>query len=254
MSDKNDPKNVINSYRKRRQNMLPFIISGLAVVMVVVGVILLVTQFSSGGGISIGGLFATDTPTPTSTGTPTSTPTQTATPPPTDTPLPATDTPTPQPTATPSEPFVYIVQEGDTCFDIAQRFSVDLLYFLSLNNLDNNCYIQIGDELIVPPPGAATPTPTEVPAGLPRGTKIEYVVQPLDSLLSIASKFNSTVEAILEENPDIEDAASIFVGQKVIVPVNIATPTPTSTPGRSATLTQTARQTQAAQPTATPAP
>ncbi len=254
MSDKNDPQKLINAYRKRRQNTLPFVIGGLAVVLVIVGIVLLITQFSSGNTPSLGSLFPSDTPTATATLLPTDTPTSTPTPRATDTPLPPTDTPTPEPTATPSEPFVYIVQENDTCFDIAQRFNVDLLYFLSLNGLDNNCYIQIGDELIVPPPGAATPTPTEVPAGLPRGTKIEYIVQPLDSLLTIASKFNSTVEAILEENPDIEDAASIYVGQKIIVPVNIATPTPTATPGRSATLTQAASWTQTAEPTATPSP
>lgn len=248
-----DPENVITSYRKSRQSVLPFIIGGLAVVLVVAGAILLIAGMQNGGIPAIG-FLATDTPTPTNTVTPTNTATPTHTARPTDTPAPPTDTPTPAPTATPDAPFVYIVQEGDTCYDIALRFNVDLLYFLTLNDLDNNCTINVGEELIVPPPGQSTPTPTEIPAGLPRGTKIEYVVQPLDSLLTIASKFNSTVEAIVEENPEIDDPAAIYVGQKIIVPVNIATPTPTATPGRSAVLTQAAQETLAAQPTDTPTP
>jgi LysM repeat protein len=60
------------------------------------------------------------------------------------------------------------------------------------------------------------------------GTKIEYVVRQGETLQSIASKFNSTAEAIAKEN-DITNQNDIQAGQKLIVPVNIATPTPTWT-------------------------
>jgi LysM repeat protein len=58
------------------------------------------------------------------------------------------------------------------------------------------------------------------------GQKIEYRVLPGDTLQSIAAKFNSTAEAIAEEN-EIEDPNTIGVGQLLIIPVYIATPTPT---------------------------
>ena len=42
MSDKDSVQNVIDSYRKRRQNTTPFLIGGLAIVLVAVGIVVLV--------------------------------------------------------------------------------------------------------------------------------------------------------------------------------------------------------------------
>ena len=72
------------------------------------------------------------------------------------------------------------------------------------------------------------------------------MVQSGDTLAAIALKFNSTIEDIMEEN-EIENANKIFVGQILIVRVNLVTPVPTeavteeleSTPGTIATLTPT---------------
>ena len=87
------------------------------------------------------------------------------------------------------------------------------------------------------------PTSTTIPVDLPRGTKIPYVIQTGDSLELIASKFNSTVEAILalKENKDagITDANKIFAGQKIWVVVNIVIPTPTLRPSVTPVFTST---------------
>jgi len=69
-------------------------------------------------------------------------------------------------------------------------------------------------------------TPTPLPEGLPLGTKIEYTVQSGDTLAVIAATFNSTVDDILDEN-ELEDPNSIFVGQILVVRVNLVTPVPT---------------------------
>ena len=241
MSDKDSAQNVIDSYRKRQQ-MTPFIVGGIAVVLLIVGILILALWLTGPDAPAIS-LLATDTPTPTETSTPTLTPTvtQTATVTPT---LEPSNTPEPTTTSTPSGPFVYIVEENDTCTSIAEKFEVDLLYFMGLNNLTDACLIRVGDEVLVPPPGAQTPTPTPLPENLPRGTRIEYVVQAGDSLEFIASQFNSTVEASKDANEETldPDDDTIFVGQKLVIPVNLVTPTPTRTPGVSATLTQAAIQ------------
>jgi hypothetical protein len=54
----------------------------------------------------------------------------------------------------------------------------------------------------------------------------------------IALNFFTTVESILEENEDLDNANEIFVGQIIIIKVNIATPVPTNTP-RASLLTPT---------------
>lgn len=98
-----------------------------------------------------------------------------------------------------------------------------------------------GDDDEEPPPEATaetTPIPTATPfAAVPAptivatataeataeasqptatGDEVEYEVVAGDTLSAIAAEFDTTIEAIMERN-DIEDAALIFVGQKLIV-------------------------------------
>ena len=79
---------------------------------------------------------------------------------------------------------------------------------------------------MVPAPDQTLPTSTPLPDNLARGTKVEYIVQTGDSLDIIAIRHNSTVEEIMTEN-EIEDANTIFVGQKLIISVNLVTQEPT---------------------------
>jgi LysM repeat protein len=86
-----------------------------------------------------------------------------------------------------------------------------------------------GQVLLLPPPGAPYPTSTPVPPDLPKGQKVEYIVQSGDSLARIAALFNSTEEDIILEN-NITDPNAIQVGQLLIIPVNMVTPTATRPP------------------------
>jgi LysM repeat protein len=228
---------VINAYRKRRQRRGPNIIYVIAGALVLIGVILLIVWLS-GPGRPIGTLLATDTPTPTITFTPTNTNTPTETPTIT---LTATITVTP----TFSVPFNYTVQEGDYLALIVEKFSlgddgIALILLLNPYNADAGTgidpttgIVNPGQVILLPNPGMELPTATAIPADLPRGTLVDYIVQSGDTLAGIAATFNSTEEAIIAEN-ELEDANTLFVGQLLIIPVNIVTPTatrpPTSTP------------------------
>lgn len=208
-----------------RQQWLPFILGALSVVFVVVGIVLVVAFMGNGQGIPF---LSTETPTPTVTYTPSPTLTPTATP--TLTPT-ITPTLTPSPFPTPSEPFEYTVQEGDSLVAIAKKFNVDLITLMLLNNLNNGSTIYVGQKIIVPAPSTKRPTPTPLPTFMPRGFEIQYFVLPNDTLQAIAARFNTTVDAIVEANDDLEDATTpIYAGQILIVPVNLVTPTPTPRP------------------------
>lgn len=228
MSDKESAQNVIEAYRKKQQaaRRAPLII-GLSALFLIAGAGILIFWLLGSGMPSISLPFlATDTPTPTITFTATATATATSTP--TITP---TETATPTITITPTQsgPFIYQVEEGDTLWSIAVKFNVDLLLLITVNNLDPaNPNIRTGDKLTVPGPDTELPSPTPLPEDIRRGAKIEYRVQLGDSILLIANKFNSTVEAIKEEN-EIENENEIFVGQVLIIPVNLVTAVPTST-------------------------
>jgi LysM repeat protein len=228
------PASTISSYRKRQQ-MGPFIFGSLIVVLLVAGVILLVAWLLNGNGPKIT-LFATETPTSTVTASPTSTATQTAT---------ATVTVTSTMTVppTPSEPFDYIVQEGDTLTSIAVKFNLGDLglkkLFAANSAIDPAApNLNIGQKIKIPNPDYQLPTTTPIPTNLAFGTKITYTIESGDTIAAIAAKFNSTFEDILKENK-ITDANTIYAGQQIIVRANLVTPTnppkPTITPGPSPT-------------------
>ena len=254
MQNKDDVQNVINKYQKRQQGGgRMFIVGAIALVLIFVGGTLLY-QWYTNPDARLFAFLATDTPTPTQTITPSPTVPSPTPVPPTETPT-QTETPTITPTPTIEGPFFYTVQEGDTLFGIAEQFGVDVNRLLEVNELSFDSIIAPGQQILIPDPNEELPTATPLPEGLPRGTEIEYRVQTGDTLTSIALKFNSTEEAILEANEEIEDANSIFVGQVIIVPVNLVTPAPTATgaplntPGAIATLTPVPTEPEA---TATP--
>ncbi len=228
MSDKESAQNVIEAYRRKQQaaRKAPLII-GVAAILLIAGAAFLIFWLLGSDLPKISLPFlATNTPTPTETMTPTVTATSTSTP--TITP---TETASPTITLTPthSGPFIYQVEEGDTLWSIAVKNNVDLLVLITVNNLDPaNPNIRVGDKLTIPGVDTELPTSTPLPADIRRGAKIEYRVQLGDSLLFIANQFNSTVEAIKEANK-INNENEIFVGQVIIVPVNLVTPAPTAT-------------------------
>ena len=235
------PATLISSYKKRQQ-MGPFIIWSLVVLLIFAGVILLVVWLANGNGPKIT-LFATETPTATVTPSPTSTSTFT----PTST---STETPTITPSPTPDKPFYYTVESGDTLDGISKKFNlgdngIPLLFLLNPYDATNGTGIdpatanlRVGDKILIPNPGMPLPTDTPIPLDLKFGTKINYTIQPGDTIAGIAAKFNSTFEDILKAN-NITDANKIFVGQQIVVRANLVTPTaspqPTITPGPSKT-------------------
>ena len=239
MRNKN-AKNVISSYR-RKQKMGPYLLGGLAILLAVVGIVLLVVYLTGGGGGGIS-LFKTKTPTPTETPTPTPvTPSPTATMTAT-----ITETPTITATTTPTGPFEYVVQEDDNCTSIAEQFDVDVDVLLALNNLNSSCFITPGQTILIPAPGQELPTVTPLPSDTPAGTLIEYTVRANDSLYALAEKYNSTVDRILAETntyrrandlTEMEDENDLYVGDVVVIPVNIVTPVPTATNTPTATMT-----------------
>lgn len=236
-------KKTIESYRKRRNKLMPLILGIAAILLVVAGVVIVMTSMNGGG---IAKLFATKTPTPTITFTPSNTV------PPTETPT-ITFTPTITATGTPSGPYSYAIQEGDTLTDIIEAHGLGdspnailLIYILNPYNPDNaqnpgidpiTGNIFVGQTITLPNAGMELPTPTPLPTGLARGSRISYFVLPGDSLGAIAIKYNSTVDAIVTANKDLfpdTKVLDIYPGWTLLVPIELvtpvaATPTPTAT-------------------------
>lgn len=69
----------------------------------------------------------------------------------------STPSPTARATATSLPILEYIVQEGDTCTYIADRFGVTINQLIILNRLNDTCDIWVDQKLLIPTPPTATP-------------------------------------------------------------------------------------------------
>ncbi len=121
---------------------------------------------------------------------------------------------------------IHVVQPGETLFSIARRYGVDLQTLARHNGIVNPSHIYVGQRVRIPTEGAPSPS-----AGV-------YVVQPRDTLYSVARLYGTSAWAIAQAN-GLYNMHHIYVGQRLRIPGAPSSP-PSEPP--------------APQPTATPAP
>lgn len=121
----------------------------------------------------------------------------------------------------------HTVQPGDTVYSLARKYGMTVDAVLSQNGMTTPD-LRVGQVLVldspnVPAPAApvtpASPSPqgaavgTTPPAAVPAGT---YTVAPGDTLYSLAKRFNTSVQAVMDVNrlasPDLR------VGQVLVIP------------------------------------
>jgi LysM repeat protein len=174
------------------------------------------------------------------------------------------NTATPLPTNTPqpvgvggpiTSPFpgtiIHTVRKGDVIIELAQLYGSTIAAIYEANDLGPDDYIFVGDELIIPVPLAApatsTPTPTIVPPvgqdfGTGGATVATYLVQPGDTLSSVARRYNTTVADLARLN-GIVNVNLIRAGQQLIVTdagtggVSQPPPSPSQPPASQSTYT-----------------
>nr|MBN1228138.1 LysM peptidoglycan-binding domain-containing protein [Anaerolineae bacterium] len=173
----------------------------------------------------------------------------------------STEEPTAQPSVTPASgefPYqiVYTVVAGDTVYELARTFDSSVEAILQANGLNAEGLIFIDQELVIPvrtqPEPSPTPTldptsigiiPTATPVGiLPTGVPpaqptappltssgfFNYTVVQGDTLTRIASRYNTSVQVLVQLN-GIVNPNLISIGQQLRVPGE-AQPTPAPQP------------------------
>jgi uncharacterized protein YkwD len=128
------------------------------------------------------------------------------------TPSPTAPTPTPTPTVSPTptlEPVYYIVEPGDTLLEIALDYDTTVEAIMLANGLADPRALQIDQQLIIPPDNGS------LDFGIP--TKI-YEIQEGDTFLALAAAHGSTLQDILDANPEVEPT-NLQIGQQIIIPL-----------------------------------
>lgn len=113
---------------------------------------------------------------------------------------------------TPGPP-VYIVQAGDTLFDIAERFGTTVDALVAANDIVDPSLIQVGQRLVIP-----TAEPQLVPpAEAPPESRV-HPVRPGDTLPGLAFRYGTTASALRQANADLDPRGLLWLGQELIVP------------------------------------
>ena len=100
----------------------------------------------------------------------------------------------------------YIVKSGDSLWSIAKRYGVSIDDIKKANNLSSNL-LNIGQVLIIP----SEEEPPEI------GDFIVYTVSSGDNLYKIATKYNLTVDDLVNYN-DLA-TTNLSIGQQLLIPV-----------------------------------
>jgi LysM repeat protein len=101
----------------------------------------------------------------------------------------------------------HVVQRGETLWSIAARYGTTPQAIVSANGLANANYIYAGQRLQIP---VASNGGTSVPGG-------NYTVRSGDTLSSIAIRFGTTVNAIVQAN-HLANANLLYAGQRLLIP------------------------------------
>lgn len=103
--------------------------------------------------------------------------------------------------ATPPGLTIHVVQRGENLMQIASQYAVTVQDLAQLNGLYDVNSIQVGQRLLVP--GADSPG---------REPTTTHIVQPGETLLSIAQLYDVDVDTLVEKN-NISNANQIYSGQ-----------------------------------------
>ena len=97
---------------------------------------------------------------------------------------------------------IYVVQNGDTVYSVAERYSVSPLRLASDNGLELWDTLVVGQTLVVLIP------------------KTAYTILPGDTLYSIAEKFGTDVITLLRNNPQINNGYVLYPGSEIVIAYN----------------------------------
>lgn len=96
---------------------------------------------------------------------------------------------------------IYVVKEGDTLYQIARRYGVDLQKLIDDNQITDPDNLVVGENIVI------------------LADLISYTIVRGDTLYQIAKRYGISLQDLLEANPQISNPNQLMVGQVINIPV-----------------------------------
>jgi len=107
---------------------------------------------------------------------------------------------------------IHIVKSGDTILSISKFYSINKDLIIKLNNLKNENYIYVGQNLIISEPTENSKQQSDL-------INNYHIVQIGENLTEISSKYNLNLGYLVEIN-NLKNPDSIKVGEKILLSKN----------------------------------
>ncbi len=117
----------------------------------------------------------------------------------------AVTAPAPPPSNSGGSGIVHIVKPGENLFRIGLQYGVDAGTLAAYNGISDPTVIYVGQKIRIPGGGTSY------------GSGQTYIVQPGDTLYTIAVSFNVTIQALMNAN-NITNPDTIYAGRQLTVP------------------------------------
>ena len=145
-----------------------------------------------------------------------------------------------------SATLVYTVQPGDTLTGIALKYNLRLVDIMLTNNIVATAYIYPGQRLVLPGIPVPTPTPLPTPTPWPTPTPVlsmtltgqPHLVQPGDTIYSVAAQYGVPMGTLVLIN-NLASTSTLQTGQELQIPGGVLpTPAPASPPFAAVSLSE----------------
>ncbi|GAB4522309.1 MAG: hypothetical protein Kow0047_32970 [Anaerolineae bacterium] len=117
-------------------------------------------------------------------------------------------------------PGIHVVQAGETLYSIAERYGVTAEAIAEASGISVSSILRVGQRLTIPGQGGAAAEPAAMDAAVasePMPIPDVYIVQPGDTLTSIAERFGTSVASLARAN-NLSSASLIFPGRRIVIP------------------------------------
>jgi murein DD-endopeptidase MepM/ murein hydrolase activator NlpD len=103
---------------------------------------------------------------------------------------------------------LHVIEKGDTLYSVSRKYGVSVDEICSANKITNPAKVKLGQSIRIPQKSSSVEK---------KLSYTDYLVQPGDTLFSIARNYNSSVAAIRKAN-NMSESATLKSGQRIKIP------------------------------------